>query len=44
MIIGGDKTPTLASGGGIKDETIPLEIVEVTSIGPGILVQYKMIK
>jgi len=44
MIIGGTDTPSLASGSGLKDATIPLEIVEVTSIGPGILVQYKMVK
>ena len=44
MIIGGKNTPTLASGEGIEKELIPLEIVDVQSIGPGILVHYKMIK
>ena len=44
MIIGGKNTPTLADGEGIIKEPIPLEIVEVQSIGPGILVHYKMIK
>jgi len=44
MIIGGRDTPTLTSGEGIKDKPIQLEIVDVQSIGPGILIHYKMIK
>ena len=45
-IIGGKDTPTLADGLGIKneDELIPLKIVDVNRLGPGILVHYKMIK
>lgn len=44
MIIGGEQTPTLADGEGIKHEQnlINLTIVEVKKLGPGILVHYKM--
>lgn len=44
MIIGGRNTPTLAGGEGIKNKPIMLRIIDVQSIGPGILVHYKMIK
>ena len=44
MIIGGKNTPTLASGEGFKIEPILLQIEEVQSIGPGILVHYIMVK
>jgi len=46
MIVGGKNTPTLADGNGIKDEKdlINLEIVDIQSLGPGLLVHYKMLK
>ena len=44
IIIGGDKTPTLAGGKGIKNEPILLEVIDVQYMGSGILVQYKMVK
>jgi len=44
MIIGGKNTPTLAGGDGIKSKPIPLEIIDIQNIGPGILIHYKMIK
>ena len=45
MIIGGKNTPTLADGEGIKsiDELISLEINEVSRLGLGMLIHYKMI-
>jgi len=46
IIVGGAKTPTLAGGKGINDvnEIIPLEIIDIQRLGPGLLVRYKMIK
>lgn len=45
-IIGGKATPTVADGLGIKNEgeLIPLKIVDVTRLGPGILTHYRMIQ
>jgi len=45
-IIGGKTTPTVADGPGIKNEgeLIPLKIVDVTRLGPGILTHYRMIQ
>lgn len=45
-IIGGKTTPTVADGLGIKNEVelIPLKIVDVTRLGPGILTHYRMIQ
>ena len=45
-IIGGKTTPTVADGSGIKNEgeLIPLKIVDVTRLGPGILTHYRMIQ
>ena len=45
-IIGGKTTPTVAGGLGIKNEVelIPLKIVDVTRLGPGILTHYRMIQ
>lgn len=42
-VIGGKNTPTFADGEGIKD-VLSLRIVNITRLGPGILVHYKMIK
>ncbi len=41
-IIGGTETPTMAEGEGIKSEkdSIPLTIVKVKRIGPGLLIHY----
>jgi 2,5-diamino-6-(ribosylamino)-4(3H)-pyrimidinone 5'-phosphate reductase len=46
MIIGGNKTPTMAEGEGINslDELISLEIVDINRLGPGVLFHYQMIK
>jgi len=46
MIVGGKNTPTIADGIGIKseDEKISLEIAEISRLGPGVLIHYKMIK
>ena len=45
-VIGGKTTPTVADGPGIKNEgeLIPLKIVDVTRLGPGILTHYRMIQ
>ena len=45
IIVGGEKTPTIADGEGIKstDEKISLKIVNIRRMGPGILFQYKLI-
>ena len=45
LVIGGEHTPTLAEGSGVKrsNEVIPLEIVDVKRLGPGILLHYRMI-
>ena len=45
-VIGGKTTPTVADGLGIKNEgeLIPLKIVDVTRLGPGILTHYRMIQ
>ncbi len=45
-VIGGKTTPTVADGSGIKNEgeLIPLKIVDVTRLGPGILTHYRMIQ
>jgi riboflavin biosynthesis pyrimidine reductase len=45
-IIGGKETPTVADGEGIKneEETIPLKIVEVKRVGPGVLIHYQPLK
>jgi 2,5-diamino-6-(ribosylamino)-4(3H)-pyrimidinone 5'-phosphate reductase len=42
-IIGGKETPTVAEGEGIKneDDCIPLTIVQVKRVGPGLLIHYK---
>jgi 2,5-diamino-6-(ribosylamino)-4(3H)-pyrimidinone 5'-phosphate reductase len=42
-IIGGAKTPTVADGVGIRNENevIPLTIVDVKRLGPGLLVHYQ---
>jgi 2,5-diamino-6-(ribosylamino)-4(3H)-pyrimidinone 5'-phosphate reductase len=42
-IIGGRDTPTVAEGEGItsEEEAIPLKIVEVKRVGPGLLVHYQ---
>jgi 2,5-diamino-6-(ribosylamino)-4(3H)-pyrimidinone 5'-phosphate reductase len=42
-IIGGKNTPTMADGEGIhhENEVIPLKMVEVKRLGPGILVHYR---
>lgn len=46
MIIGGKYTPSMADGEGInqEDELINLEIVEVSKMGNGIFVHYKLVK
>ena len=46
VVIGGIKTPTMADGIGIKgvDELISLKIVNISRLGPGVLLHYKMIK
>jgi 2,5-diamino-6-(ribosylamino)-4(3H)-pyrimidinone 5'-phosphate reductase len=43
-IIGGKNTPTVAEGEGIKSEkdSIPLKIVKVKRVGPGLLVHYQL--
>ena len=45
IIVGGEKTPTIADGEGIKsaDEKISLKIVNINRMGSGILFQYKLI-
>jgi 2,5-diamino-6-(ribosylamino)-4(3H)-pyrimidinone 5'-phosphate reductase len=45
LIIGGEKTPTIAGGEGIKslDEIISLKIVDISRLEPGVLFHYKMI-
>lgn len=45
-IIGGTRTPTLAEGTGIGngEHSIPLTIVEVTRLGPGVLIHYQPLK
>lgn len=42
-IIGGKQTPTVANGEGIKreQECIPLTIVQVKRLGPGLLIHYQ---
>ena len=42
-IIGGKETPTVADGEGIKSEQdcIPLKIVKVMRVGPGVLIHYQ---
>jgi len=42
-IIGGKDTPTVAEGIGIRrgEEAIPLRIVEVKRVGPGVLIHYQ---
>ena len=44
MIIGGENTPTLAGGKGTnkEDGLIKLRIVDIQSLGPGILIHYKI--
>jgi riboflavin biosynthesis pyrimidine reductase len=46
MIIGGKNTPTLADGDGIAGvgNLLSLEIIDVTTMGAGILIHYKMKK
>jgi len=46
LIVGGSNTPTMADGQGITsvEEAVPLEIVEVKRLGPGVLFHYKMRK
>jgi 2,5-diamino-6-(ribosylamino)-4(3H)-pyrimidinone 5'-phosphate reductase len=46
MIIGGKNTPTLADGDGIKGvgDLLSLEIIDVTTMGSGILIHYRMKK
>lgn len=46
MIIGGKDTPTLADGDGIGGvgDLLSLEIIDVTTMGAGILIHYKMKK
>jgi len=46
MIIGGKNTPTLADGDGIRGvgDILSLEIIDVTTMGAGILIHYKMKK
>jgi riboflavin biosynthesis pyrimidine reductase len=46
IIIGGEITPTLADGEGIKDldKLISLKIVNISRLDPGVLIHYKMIK
>ena len=45
IIIGGNKTPTIADGKGIKsvDDLIFLKIVNINRLGPGILFHYRLI-
>jgi len=45
IIVGGEHTPTLADGEGIKNEDnkIQLKIVNMNRLGTGILIHYKMI-
>ena len=41
-IIGGKDAPTVADGKGIHDENVlPLKIIEVKQIGPGVLIHYR---
>ena len=42
-IIGGTDTPTVAEGEGIQreEEKIPLKIVEIQRLGPGVLIHYQ---
>jgi len=42
-IIGGKETPTVAEGEGIKskEDSIPLKIVKVKRVGPGLLIHYQ---
>jgi 2,5-diamino-6-(ribosylamino)-4(3H)-pyrimidinone 5'-phosphate reductase len=44
FIIGGRRTPTMANGVGIRNENeaIALRIVEVSQLGPGILIHYQL--
>ena len=46
IIIGGANTPTLADGKGIKvlDNIIPLKIMDIKRLGPGVLFHYRLIK
>lgn len=46
MIIGGKNTPTLADGNGISDidDLINLEVADMSRLGSGILIHYRMIK
>ncbi|MCK4326849.1 MAG: 2,5-diamino-6-(ribosylamino)-4(3H)-pyrimidinone 5'-phosphate reductase [Candidatus Diapherotrites archaeon] len=42
MVVGGKDTPTMADGEGTKGEPIPLEVIETSRLGPGILVHYRL--
>ena len=46
MIAGGTTTPTLADGDGINrvEELINLKIIEISRLGAGVLIHYRMIK
>lgn len=46
MIVGGKTTPTLADGEGIScvDDLVYLEIVDISRLGHGVLLHYRMIK
>ena len=45
LIVGGNKTPTMADGEGVKsiDDLISLDIVDMRKLGPGVLFHYKLI-
>jgi 2,5-diamino-6-(ribosylamino)-4(3H)-pyrimidinone 5'-phosphate reductase len=44
MIIGGTNTPTLSGKMKIDEENIKLKLVETKTIGPGIILHYRLIK
>jgi hypothetical protein len=44
MVIGGTNTPTFSGRTKIDDDNIKLKLVEVKSIGPGIMLHYRLIK
>jgi len=42
VVIGGKSTPTLTRGEGVEDKMIPLQIVDIQHIKPGVLIHYKI--
>ncbi len=44
MIIGGNNTPTISDGVGLDNQNISLKLIKIKTIGPGILLHYRLIK